>query len=116
VIRARLDGDTSAAPFRYFDKGGMAMFGRRMRVGALGQDELRRFPCVRRVGVHRCAVSDRLGKSVGHLVHLGRALWFTHDRAHRIITLDQACDEMRHERPAGSAVRSVEPRVISADD
>ena len=28
MIRARLDGDTSAAPFRYFDKGGMAMFGR----------------------------------------------------------------------------------------
>ena len=28
VIRARLDGDTSAAPFKYFDKGSMATIGR----------------------------------------------------------------------------------------
>ena len=56
------------------------------------------------------------GNRLGTLYTWARALWFTHNRAHRTITLDQACDEMKHERPAGSAMRSVEPRVTSADD
>jgi NADH dehydrogenase len=71
AIRARLDGDTSVAPFKYFDKGSMATIGPHARGGALGQDELRRLPRLCHVGVHPCPVPDRLGKPVGHLVHLG---------------------------------------------
>ena len=57
------------------------------------------------------------GNRLGTLYTWARALWFTHNRAHRIITLDQACDEMTHKRPACHAVRPGEPPpVASADD
>ena len=37
--KSSLDGDASAAPFKYFDKGSMATIGRMRAVAALGQIE-----------------------------------------------------------------------------
>ena len=52
------------------------------------------------------------GNRLATLYTWARALWFTHNRAHRIITLGQACDEMTHKRPARHAVRRTAARCI----
>ena len=62
VIRARLEGDASVAPFQYFDKGSMATIGRTHAVAQLRRNELHRYCRLFHVGVHSRALFDRVGK------------------------------------------------------
>ena len=94
----------------------MATIGRMRAVAASGKMNVVGFPAFVMWAFIHVLYLIGWGHRLGTLYTWARALWFTHNRAHRTITLDQACDEMKHERPTGSAMRSVEPRVTSADD
>ena len=104
------------APFRYLDKGSIATIGRMRAVAHSGTMNIVGFPAVVMWAFIHVLYLIGWGNRLDTLYTWARALWFTHNRAHRIIMLDQARDEMKHERPAATAVRSVESRVTSADD
>ena len=108
VIRARLDGDTSVAPFKYFDKGSMATIGRTHAVAHSGGMKFTGFPAYVMWAFIHVLYLIGWGNRLGTLYTWGRSLWFTQNRAHRIITLDQAYDEMSH---AGRTPAPAEPAV-----
>jgi NADH:quinone reductase (non-electrogenic) len=94
VIRARLDGDTSVAPFKYFDKGSMATIGRTHAVARSGGMNFTGIVAyLMWAFIHVLYLID-WGNRFGTLYSWGRSLWFTKNRAHRIITLEQAIDEI----------------------
>jgi NADH dehydrogenase len=109
VIRARLDGDTSVAPFKYFDKGSMATIGRTHAVAHSGGVNFTGLPAYAMWMFIHVLYLIGWGNRLGTLYTWSRSLWFTKNRAHRIITRDQAYDEMTHTPQAGGAVRAVEP-------
>ena len=71
VIRARLDGDTSAAPFKYFDKGSMATIGRTHAVAHSGGMNFVGFPAYVMWAFIHVLYLIGWGNRLGHLVHLG---------------------------------------------
>ena len=94
----------------------MATIGRMRAVAASGKMNIVGFPAFVMWAFLHVLYLIGWGNRLGTLYTWARALWFTHNRVHRISPLDQAYDEMKHERPAGCVVRSAEPRVTSADD
>jgi NADH:ubiquinone reductase (H+-translocating) len=94
VIRARLDGDTSVAPFKYFDKGTMATIGRTHAVARSGGMSFTGITAYLMWAFIHVLYLIGWGNRFGTLYSWGRSLWFTKNRAHRIITLDQAMDEI----------------------
>ena len=94
VIRARLDGDTSVAPFKYFDKGTMATIGRTHAVASSGGMSFTGIIAYLMWAFIHVLYLIGWGNRFGTLYSWGRSLWFTRNRAHRTITLDQAIDEM----------------------
>ncbi len=108
VIRARLDGDTSVAPFKYFDKGTMATIGRTHAVARSGGMNFTGIVAYLMWAFIHVLYLIGWGNRFGTLYSWGRSLWFTKNRAHRIITLDQAIDEIgTHGSAAGGTIRSV---------
>jgi NADH dehydrogenase len=116
VIRARLDGDTSAAPFKYFDKGSMATIGRTHAVAHSAGMKFTGFPAYVMWAFIHVLYLIGWGNRLGTLYTWGRSLWFTKNRAHRIITRDQADAEMRHEKRSGPTAPSVEQIAAAAPD
>ena len=94
VIRARLDGDTSVAPFKYFDKGTMATIGRTHAVARSGGMSFTGIIAYLMWAFIHVLYLIGWGNRFGTLYSWGRSLWFTKNRAHRTITLDQAIDEI----------------------
>ena len=94
VIRARLDGDTSVAPFKYFDKGTMATIGRTHAVARSGGMSFTGITAYLMWAFIHVLYLIGWGNRFGTLYSWGRSLWFTRNRAHRTITLDQAHDEI----------------------
>jgi NADH:ubiquinone reductase (H+-translocating) len=94
VIRARLDGDTNVAPFKYFDKGTMATIGRTHAVARSGGMSFTGIIAYLMWAFIHVLYLIGWGNRFGTLYSWGRSLWFTKNRAHRIITLDQAIDEI----------------------
>ena len=107
VIRARLDGDTSVAPFKYFDKGSMATIGRTHAVASSGGMSFTGIVAYLMWAFIHVLYLIGWGNRFGTLYSWGRSLWFTKNRAHRIITLDQAIDEIGiHGSAASGTTRS----------
>ncbi|HEY6575185.1 MAG TPA: NAD(P)/FAD-dependent oxidoreductase [Mycobacterium sp.] len=107
VIRARLDGDTSVAPFKYFDKGTMATIGRTHAVARSGGMSFTGITAYLMWAFIHVLYLIGWGNRFGTLYSWGRSLWFTKNRAHRIITLDQAIDEIGdHGSAPADATRS----------
>ena len=94
VIRARLDGDTSVAPFKYFDKGSMATIGRTHAVARSGGMSFTGIVAYLMWAFIHVLYLIGWGNRFGTLYSWGRSLWFTKNRAHRTITLDQAIEEI----------------------
>jgi len=94
VIRARLDGDTSVAPFKYFDKGSMATIGRTHAVARSGGMSFTGITAYLMWAFIHVLYLIGWGNRFGTLYSWGRSLWFTRNRAHRTITLDQAIEEI----------------------
>ena len=101
VIRARLDGDTSAAPFKYFDKGSMATIGRTHAVASSGGMSFTGIVAYLMWAFIHVLYLIGWGNRFGTLYSWGRSLWFTKNRAHRTITLDQAIEEIGGHGSAG---------------
>jgi NADH dehydrogenase len=116
VIKARLAGDERVEPFEYFDKGSMATIGHRSAVAdAFGM----KFTGV--IGYTMWGFIHVLyligwGNRLGTLYTWARALTFSNNRGHRIITFRQAAEPPPDEdcRPAETAVRPVDLRQPQA--
>ncbi|MDT7700709.1 MAG: hypothetical protein QOJ30_3034 [Pseudonocardiales bacterium] len=116
VIKARLAGDERVEPFEYFDKGSMATIGHRSAVAdAFGM----KFTGV--IGYTMWGLIHVLyligwGNRLGTLYTWARALTFSNNRGHRIITFRQAAEPPPDEdcRPAETAVRPVDLRQPQA--
>src|SRR5258707_6686655 len=94
VIRARLKGNGTVAPFKYFDKGSMATIGRNAAVAdAFGMKFTGRVGYLMWGFIH---VQYLIGwdNRIITLYSWLRALSFTHHRGERIITVEQAHDEL----------------------
>ena len=108
VIRARLDGDTSVAPFKYFDKGSMATIGRTHAVARSGGMSFTGIVAYLMWAFIHVLYLIGWGNRFGTLYSWGRSLWFTKNRAHRTITLDQAIEEIGGHGSAGGATTGSE--------
>jgi NADH:ubiquinone reductase (H+-translocating) len=115
VIRARLDGDGNVAPFKYFDKGSMATIGRTHAVAHSGGMSFTGIVAYSMWAFIHVLYLIGWGNRFGTLYSWGRSLWFTKNRAHRTITLDQAIDEIGTHASAagGEAPSESEPRERS---
>ena len=105
VIRARLEGDTTVAPFKYFDKGSMATIGYRHAVAEAFGMKFTGILGYTMWGFIHVAYLVGWGNRIGTMYTWARALTFTKSRAHRIITFEQAREEIEH-RPVESEATS----------
>ena len=95
LIKARLDGDEKIAPFEYFDKGSMATIGHRAAVAdAFGMKFTGMLGYTMWGFIHVLYLIG-WGNRLGTLYTWARALTFSNNRGHRIITFEQAHDQSR---------------------
>jgi NADH:ubiquinone reductase (H+-translocating) len=90
VIKARLAGEPAPAPFKYFDKGSMATIGYRSAVADAFGVKVTGIVAYRMWAFIHVAYLVGWGNRLGILYTWSRALWFSHNRGHRIITFEQA--------------------------
>jgi NADH dehydrogenase FAD-containing subunit len=94
VIRARLKGTGTVAPFKYFDKGSMATIGRNAAVAdAFGMKFTGPVGYLMWGFIHVLYLIGWSNRIITLYSWL-RALSFTHHRGERIITVEQAHDEL----------------------
>ena len=105
LIKARLSGDQNIEPFKYFDKGSMATIGYKSAVADAFGMKVTGFLAYLMWGFIHVLYLIGWGNRLGTLYTWLRALVFTKNRGHRIITFEQAHDQARtrvHRRgPAG---------------
>ncbi len=99
LIRARLDSGAPVKPFRYLDKGSMATIG---HLSAVTQSFGMKFTGV--IGYTMWGFVHVLyligwGNRLAAVFSWGRALTFTKNRAHRLITFEQARYELSQHAP-----------------
>ena len=97
LIKSRLAGDQHVEPFEYFDKGSMATIGYKSAVADAFGVKLTRFLAYPMWGFIHVLYLIGWGNRLGTLYSWLRALVFTKNRGHRIITFEQA-----HEQAGGS--------------
>jgi NADH dehydrogenase len=95
VIKARLDGDRRIPPFEYFDKGSMATIGYRSAVADAFGMKFTGLLGYAMWGFIHVLYLIGWGNRLGTLYTWARALIFSHNRGHRIITFDQAHRQAR---------------------
>jgi NADH:ubiquinone reductase (H+-translocating) len=101
VIRARLHGTAAPPPFKYFDKGSMATIGRFRAVA-----DARGLRMTGPVAFGAWAFIHVLyligwGHRVGTIYHWTWSLLFTRNRGQRLITVEEAYEELEHEELEG---------------
>ncbi len=95
VIKAARSGRGSAGPFKYFDKGSMATIGHRAAVAdAFGMKFTGFIAYVMWAFIHVLYLVG-WGNRLGTLYTWARALWFSHNRGHRIITFESSRERSR---------------------
>jgi NADH:ubiquinone reductase (H+-translocating) len=97
VIRNRLTG-TQTAPFKYFDKGTMATIGYRSAVADAFKVKITGFPAYVMWAFIHVLYLVGWGNRIGTIYTWARALWFSHSRAHRIITYESARNDVSEDR------------------
>jgi NADH:ubiquinone reductase (H+-translocating) len=108
VIKQRLAGQESP-PFKYFDKGTMATIGYRSAVAdAFGVKVTGFFAYVMWAFIHVLYLVG-WGNRLGTLYTWARALWFSHNRGHRIITFESAREELAEGRTAAGRPAPIVP-------
>jgi NADH dehydrogenase len=96
VIKARVAGRPAPPPFKYFDKGSMATIGYRSAVAdAFGMKVTGVLAYLMWAFIHVLYLIG-WGNRIGTLYTWARALVFTKNRGHRIITFEQAHDTVEH--------------------
>ena len=118
VIRARLAGQPAPGPFKYFDKGTMATIGYKAAVAdAFHVKVTGPIAYLMWLFIHVMYLVG-WGNRIGTLYTWSRAFLFSGDRAHRIITYENASEEVSHGRtrainPATGVVDNGEPEAKS---
>ena len=97
VIKARLAGRPTPAPFKYFDKGSMATIGYRSAVADAFGVKVEGIPAYLMWAFIHVAYLVGWGNRVGTLYTWSRALLFSKNRGHRIITFEQAHAQAENE-------------------
>jgi NADH dehydrogenase len=95
AIRARLDGDRQVPPFEYFDKGSMATIGHRAAVADAFGMKVTGVLAYTMWGFVHVLYLIGWGNRLGTVYTWARALTFSRNRGHRIITFDQANRQAR---------------------
>jgi NADH dehydrogenase len=106
VLKARLAGKSKIEPFKYFDKGSMATIG---HLHAVADAFGRKFTGVvgyTMWGVVHVTYLIGWGNRLGTVYTWARSLTFTKNRAHRIITFEQAKQELGNEPEAAPGPRT----------
>ena len=99
IVRARLAGAAAPPPFKYFDKGTMATIGHKSAVAeAFGRRFTGIVAFLMWIFVHNLYLIG-WGNRLGTLYTWVRGLAFARNRAHRLITFEQARTETRPEEP-----------------
>jgi NADH dehydrogenase len=93
LIKGRLAGDGHVEPFKYFDKGSMATIGYRSAVADAFGMKVTGFPAYVMWGFIHVLYLIGWGNRLGTLYTWLRALVFTKNRGHRIITFEQAHEQ-----------------------
>jgi NADH dehydrogenase len=93
LIKARLSGDGTIEPFKYFDKGSMATIGYRYAVADAFGMKVTGFLAYLMWGFIHVLYLIGWGNRIGTLYTWLRALVFSKNRGHRIITFEQAHDQ-----------------------
>ena len=102
LIKARLAGDQEVAPFKYFDKGSMATIGYRAAVAdAFGMKFTGLIAYIMWMIIHMMYLIG-WGNRLGTMYTWLRALVFSKNRGHRIITFEQATDRLDEDLPLNS--------------
>jgi len=101
VIKARKTAET-VKPFEYFDKGTMATIGYRSAVADAFGMKFTGFIAYAMWAFIHVLYLIGWGNRLGTLYTWARALWFGHNRAHRVITVDTAKKDVAEGRlPSG---------------
>ncbi len=115
VIGARLAGK-QVEPFKYFNKGSMATIGYNAAVAdAFGMKFTGFVGYIMWSLVHVMYLIG-WGNRLGTLYTWGRALVFSNNRAHRIITFEEARDELAEGRNRAGRPAPILPRTPAAED
>jgi NADH dehydrogenase len=90
VIQARLAGRAEIPPFKYIDKGSMATIGHKAAVANAFGRQVTGFPAYLMWGFIHVLYLIGWGNRLGTLYTWLRGMAFARNRAHRIITFQQA--------------------------
>jgi NADH dehydrogenase len=102
VIKGRLAGDGQVEPFKYFDKGNMATIGYRAAVADAFGMKVTGLLAYLMWGFIHVLYLIGWGNRIGTLYTWMRALVFSKNRGHRIITFEQAHEQaVQHAAPTG---------------
>ncbi|HEU4349068.1 MAG TPA: NAD(P)/FAD-dependent oxidoreductase [Actinoplanes sp.] len=109
TIKARLAGNPSAKPFKYFDKGTMATIGHKSAVAdAFGRRYTGLIAFLMWAFIHNLYLIG-WGNRLGTLYTWVRGLAFARNRGHRLITFEQAHSETEHDAGAAPEVGEARP-------
>ena len=101
VIKARTTEGQPPAPFKYFDKGSMATIGHKAAVADAFGVKFTGFIGYVMWGFIHCLYLIGWGNRLGTLYTWARAIWFSNNRGHRVITFQRAEQELDDGRPRG---------------
>jgi NADH dehydrogenase len=108
LIKGRLSGDQNVEPFKYFDKGSMATIGYKSAVADAFGMKVTGFLAYVMWGFIHVLYLIGWGNRLGTLYTWLRALVFSKNRGHRIITFEQA-SEQAHEHRAFNRAADGQP-------
>ena len=114
VIKARVRGEGPPAPFKYFDKGSMATIGHRAAVADAFGMKFTGFIAYVMWGFIHVLYLVGWGNRLGTLYTWARALWFSKNRGHRIITFESAKTDVTEGRTTAGRPRPILPRAAPA--
>jgi len=106
VLRARLAGKSKIEPFKYFDKGSMATIGHLHAVADAFGMKFTGVIGYTMWGLVHVTYLVGWGNRLGTVYTWARSLTFTKNRAHRIITFEQAEQELGREPGAAPGPRT----------
>ncbi|HEY4993611.1 MAG TPA: NAD(P)/FAD-dependent oxidoreductase [Nakamurella sp.] len=94
LIKSRVTGEQPPPPFKYFDKGSMATIGHKAAVADAFGVKYTGFIGYVMWGFIHCLYLIGWGNRLGTLYTWARAIWFSNNRGHRVITFKRAEHEL----------------------
>jgi NADH dehydrogenase len=114
MIKARLTGAEPPPPFEYFDKGSMATIGHKAAVADAFGMKFTGFIAYVIWGLIHVLYLVGWGNRLGTLYTWARALWFSQNRGHRVITFDSSRRELASGRTAAGRPAPILPRAAGS--